>query len=727
MFSKIKNLSLSAKIIGIAITVAIFSGVMSFYNVSTLSAAFKEKINEEFEMYAASLGEKISTQLYERYGDIQAFAVNDVMQTFNATKIQEKLNQYVPLYGIYDLIVVVDINGHLVAANTKDVAGKAVDLKKLQEYNFSEAAWFKSVMKNEFTEDKTNNYSGTYIEDFIDDALMKSAFGEQRYGTSFSAPIKNAAGKTIAVISNRAGKRWFEAEVVAHFESLHKLGFDDLEVTVTNKDGKMISFAAMGEKTKKIELVTDPTKILNENFLKMHTGVNAQIDKIKSGAVLSRYETDTETDLVGYHTIDDKKSIASLGWMTFIHDNNIDAYQEATGAMTHFYWLLAAATVFCFALSYFAGRKISKDLAKSSNTLRDNANEFYQAAQKIASSSDQLAVSSRTQASALQETVTAVDEINATIQKNSESTSESREFSNQSVKACEKGIKTMSEMLDAITDIDNTNTSTTKQMIESNQQLSEITKLIQEISNKTKVINEIVFQTKLLSFNASVESARAGEYGKGFAVVAEEVGNLAKMSGEASKDISDLLEQSVHKVNQIVSDSKSKVEQMASASKEKIKFGIDTAKKCHIEIETILENIHQVDQLINQISTASNEQSAGVQQISTTFGQIEQSNQENTSSADASAAAGEQLKVQSDSLRRVIFDLNNIVFGTGSKKSSGSGASVRSYDDASDSNSFARGNGSGHSAIHTARHHSGSRTEKKSSDNTPSSDDPGFS
>ena len=73
--------------------------------------------------------------------------------------------------------------------------------------------------------------------------------------------------------------------------------------------------------------------------------------------------------------------------------------------------------------------------------------------------------------------------------------------------------------------------------------------LISEIGNKTKVINDIVFQTKLLSFNASVEAARAGEHGKGFSVVAEEVGNLAHMSGNSAKEITQLLESSINRVN----------------------------------------------------------------------------------------------------------------------------------------------------------------------------------
>ena len=65
--------------------------------------------------------------------------------------------------------------------------------------------------------------------------------------------------------------------------------------------------------------------------------------------------------------------------------------------------------------------------------------------------------------------------------------------------------------------------------------------IIQEIEDKTKAIDEIVFQTKLLSFNASVEAERAGEHGRGFSVVAQEVGNLAQLSGKSAAEINEIL------------------------------------------------------------------------------------------------------------------------------------------------------------------------------------------
>ncbi|MCX7978832.1 MAG: methyl-accepting chemotaxis protein, partial [Bdellovibrionaceae bacterium] len=80
------------------------------------------------------------------------------------------------------------------------------------------------------------------------------------------------------------------------------------------------------------------------------------------------------------------------------------------------------------------------------------------------------------------------------------------------------------------------------------QELEAAMGVIRQVAKKTEVINEIVFQTKLLSFNASVEAARAGEAGKGFAVVAEEVGKLAKMSGDAATEISQIVEKGLSAV-----------------------------------------------------------------------------------------------------------------------------------------------------------------------------------
>ncbi len=93
----------------------------------------------------------------------------------------------------------------------------------------------------------------------------------------------------------------------------------------------------------------------------------------------------------------------------------------------------------------------------------------------------------------------------------------------------------------------------------SNAEVKELVGIINGISERTKVIDEIVFQTKLLSFNASVEAERAGEHGRGFAVVAQEVGNLAQMSGKAAQEISSILKQSIEKSVSVTSNNEKNV------------------------------------------------------------------------------------------------------------------------------------------------------------------------
>lgn len=663
MFTKIKNSSLSTKIIIMAVAILALQAGAGFYNIESLANEFKKEVNDSFKMYAIQLGDKISTQIYERYGDAQAFAMNEAVQSMDAARMQNDLNDYVNLYGLYDLIVVVDKNGKLVATNIKDVAGKSVNSAELKNYNFSNEQWFKSVLKGETTDDKLNNYAGTYVEGAIYDPLMKLAFGEERLGTSFSSVIKDLKGNIIGVISNRAGKRWFEAEAISLFDRLHGLGYKNLEITITNSEGKIISSLASDKKTSAMTIVTDPEEILKTNFIKMHNQAGLALEKQKTGAIISKYETDADSELVGYHHLNDKKWLSPLGWSVFMHDNQDDAYHDALAAIRQFYWVLAFGLFGALAIAVMFGKYISKKLNNPISLLNKNSDEVMQAAVKIADSSNQLSVMSRQQAAALQQTVTAVDEITATVYKNSDATDKSRSVSAESIKACETGRHSVEKVLSAISEIEQTNNMASSQMIESNNELMQITKLINDISSKTRIINEIVFQTKLLSFNASVEAARAGEYGKGFAVVAEEVGNLAKMSGEASKEISSLLSESTEKVNSIVSHSKSKVDSMIKTSNEKIRNGVETAAKCSDVLNIISNNVQSVDTIISEIATASREQAAGVKQISNAIGQMEQTTQQNAVLSQNSSAAAEQLRSQSESLNTIVYDLNFVISG----------------------------------------------------------------
>lgn len=261
---------------------------------------------------------------------------------------------------------------------------------------------------------------------------------------------------------------------------------------------------------------------------------------------------------------------------------------------------------------------------------------------EISSSSNELSIASSQSASSLQETVSSIDEISSMVERNSDTAQKSSSVSEESNKAAGQGKKTIDNMISSIEEI-----------AESNNEISKIVEVISEIGEKTKVINDIVFQTKLLSINASVEAARAGEHGKGFAVVAEEVGNLASVSGEAALDITTLLDSSIANVKDIVEKTKSRVE-----------IGKQTAGQCRSVFDEILSNANQVNELIAAISTASQEQSIGVREVTKAMQQLDQVTHQNSTIASSNSHLANQIKKQAAHLNDITVELRQLVSGT---------------------------------------------------------------
>ena len=343
---------------------------------------------------------------------------------------------------------------------------------------------------------------------------------------------------------------------------------------------------------------------------------------------------------------------------------SLSGHSTTEGAITNYYWVFSFISVLTLAFSAYMGMRISRTVEVLTVDLSQNTTDLDEVAEKIASGATELSSAATEQAAALQETVATIDQISAMIHKNSEAAAKSKELSIGSKQSAEQGRSIVDSMLIAISEIEMNNNDLSNQMHDSNKQLAEITKLIHEISTKTQVINDIVFQTKLLSFNAAVEAARAGEYGYGFAVVADEIGKLAQRSGGAAKEITSMLQDSVGRVECIIEDTKHKVDRIMEVSKEKINFGAERAKNCKESLDEILISVQSVDALVVEISTASREQSLGVGQVSHAMNQLETVTNQNSAVAQASSTAGDQLRHQADSMNRIVRSLNFYIRGS---------------------------------------------------------------
>lgn len=323
--------------------------------------------------------------------------------------------------------------------------------------------------------------------------------------------------------------------------------------------------------------------------------------------------------------------------------------------------LLALISYAVFA--YLFSRSLTRTLVSVIERLERSSVEMDAASTHSAATASVLSESSVGQASSLQETMASAEEIAAMVDQNAESAAKAKEVVEQNATATTEGSRNVAEMLVSISDIKATNDQILDQMESSNKEFSNIVKIISEIGDKTKVINDIVFQTKLLSFNASVEAARAGEHGKGFAVVAEEVGNLAQMSGNAAKEITDMLENSIRKVNEIVDETTKRVDELVEIGKDKISMGESTAQKCRQALERVAANAVTVTQMVTEISNASREQSQGVQEINKAIALLDQTTQKNSVVAQQSASQSAQMRAEASNLSNTVDELQRFVKG----------------------------------------------------------------
>ncbi|HEX8611107.1 MAG TPA: methyl-accepting chemotaxis protein [Telluria sp.] len=255
--------------------------------------------------------------------------------------------------------------------------------------------------------------------------------------------------------------------------------------------------------------------------------------------------------------------------------------------------------------------KMKSNLAQIVSEVRSSTDTISSASSEIAAGNTDLSDRTSSQASSLEQTAASMEELTSTVRQNADNARQANVLALSASEVATKGGLVVAQVVETMGSI---NASSKK------------------IVDIIAVIDGIAFQTNILALNAAVEAARAGEQGRGFAVVASEVRNLAQRSAGAAKEIKQLIGDSVDKVDS----------------------GAKLVDQAGLTMQEIVTSIHRVTDIMGEITTASAEQTAGIDQINEAVGQMDSITQQNVALVEEAAAAAGLLQEQAGTLTQVV-------------------------------------------------------------------------
>ncbi|TYQ13790.1 UNVERIFIED_ORG: methyl-accepting chemotaxis protein [Zoogloea ramigera] len=232
------------------------------------------------------------------------------------------------------------------------------------------------------------------------------------------------------------------------------------------------------------------------------------------------------------------------------------------------------------------------------------------ASHEIAAGNMDLSQRTEEQASSLEETASSMEELTSTVRQNADNARQANQLAKTASEVAEKGGAIVGQVVDTMGTINDSS---------------------RKIYDIISVIDGIAFQTNILALNAAVEAARAGEQGRGFAVVASEVRNLAQRSAGAAKEIKELIGNSVDQVD----------------------IGSKLVKEAGATMDDVVASVRRVTDIMGEITSASSEQSIGIDQVNTAITQMDQVTQQNAALVEEAAAAAASMQEQAERLAEV--------------------------------------------------------------------------
>jgi len=627
------------------------------------------------KLNATAVNDVIDRNLFERYGDVQAFGLNaaahDALNWRNQNPdnpLIRSINGYMTGYGIYRLMLLVDTSGQVLAVNTVDGRGQALDTRAIYDLRFDNATWFKKALAGQFLEG-TNGLTGTVVEQPAANALVGQLYGDDGYTIPFAAPVTDASGRTVGVWVNFADFGLVEEIVAQFYRSLVAQGQENAELTVLDPNGNVIvDYDPKGQDWS--EYRRNPEIIGKLNLAEKGVKAAAAAVRGEAGAIVATHARKQIDQVAGFHNSVGAYDYPGLGWSVLVRLPVAEAFAAVDTVQLIMVMAIAVAVVAILILGVFIGTMAARPiaamtaamthLAKGDTTapipslgrkdeiggMADAVQVFKESAiEKVRMAEEQKEAEKRAEeekrqgmldlADSLEASVKAIvdglssaaTEMESTAQSMSATAEQTNRQSTTVASAAEEASTNVQTVASAAEELASSIEEVGRQVTQSskvagnavteaeatNTSVKGLAQAAEKIGAVVSLIQDIAEQTNLLALNATIEAARAGEAGKGFAVVASEVKSLANQTAKATEEIGGQI----------------------SA----IQSSTDEAVTAIGGISTI---INELDEIATSIASAVEEQGAATQEIARNVQQASQGTGDVSSNIGGIAqAAGE--------------------------------------------------------------------------------------
>ena len=657
------------------------------------TASFEDTVSKQYLAIAGNVADKIDRNLFERYGDVQAFGLNQVVQDTASwykpgeqNAIVDAMNKYVDTYDIYYFTVLVDTEGKVIAINSRDSNGRKIETDWLYAQNYADASWFKDAIGGRFYDSEDGKFTGTVVEHLQVDDAVRQVYGDEGLALGFTAPVRNPKGEVIAVWKNFAKFELVEEIIYSYYATLANQGLASAEITLLDDQGRVLvdcDPSARGT----TEILRDMDVIGKLNLAEQEVEAVQRVIAGETGAMTNSFHARKQIPQVaGYTPLQGALGFPGMKWNVLVRVASSEALSIINTFKNNILYTIIASLLVATAGAWWAATYLIKPIYRTISLVHDMAqgeadltmklpcasqDEFGELARGINAFVERIhniiskvvLNSSHLTESSFELTKTASDLSSGVASSKTQSSSVSSAAEEMSINMSNmaestgemsSGMKTVATSLDEMTatiseiainaEKSAKVASKASHLAEiSNAKVGDLGTAADEIGKVIEVIQDIAEQTNLLALNATIEAARAGEAGKGFAVVATEVKELAKQTATATDDIRKRIEaiqsstgeavDSIRSISEIINDVNEVARTIASAVEEQ-----------SITTKEIAGNVSRTASAAEIVSRSVQESAFASKEITENISRVDQVLNQTAAGASQTKTAGEDLK-----------------------------------------------------------------------------------